>query len=476
MLIRKIMCYEITVTLILVSNLLAISWPVSNTDQKHPQPQVAVNYGDWAMNEVPPFHAAIDIPAKGGTDGTTVRAINTGTVIARYESGYPTFPWYGLLFQEDGTGNIWAYTHLEEDFLVPVGTHVTEGQEIARIWYNFTIFPWPAGMDDHLHLVYCGTTGNRYNPTDNPLLQFAVGSIYRDPPDGTIWPWVWTQDLIENRAAIKNVYGKLWWIYPFWANKPIPKIYDYVDILAKAQDFMGGTLANGSEVNTGVYKLGFYISTKDKRVVLGEKSSPIIMHEFTGLLPSGDKFDAFFSKENPSSDWHDFFYIITNVEGDATNCWATKARSGGLSENDPRARIHSEAVYPDGDYIIWLMSWDAAGNTFGDGEAAYISVDNFMPFVHVVEIKQAASIKYYAHWPYIPLDDYNLGGLEINTDKSCFPGEALTFVIEFSEDMNTNVLPQLQVQLPNGPIKTVPTGSWLDNRIYQGEDGVRPGN
>jgi len=424
------------------SFLFAITWPVANTDPNHPQPQVAMTYGDWhGGGPAEPFHRAIDIPSRGGT---SVFAVRSGTIVYREH----TITGWICCFREDNTGIEWWYFHLKN---LPIIQHYNEGEKINEIYHKPDGWGAP-GWDDHLHLIY----GERDNPADNPLLQFPAGSIYRDPPDGTIWPCVWTRDLIENRAAVKNINGKLWWLYPFWANKPIPKIYDYVDILVKAQDFMGGTLANGSEVNTGVYKLGFYISTKDKRSVLGEKGSPIIMHEFTGPLPSADKFDAFFSKESPSSNWHDFYYIVTNIEGDATRCWATKARSGssGLSENDPRARIHSEALYPDGDYIIWLMNWDAAGNIWGYGEATYVSVDNFRPYVRFVQIGQEEKVvKYQAHWPEVPQSDYDLGQLIVEKDDYFKVGKALTFVIEFSEEMQITTLPTLQVQMPNGWVK-----------------------
>ncbi len=213
----------------------ALTWPVANTDPNHPQPQVAMTYGDWhGGGPIEPFHRAIDIPS---IEGTKVLALKSGIVICG------TYEWNGwnCVLVEDNTGIRWWYFHLRNQ---PEEKHYNEGEEMNELYHPPLGWGDP-GWDDHLHLIY----GDRYNPADNPLLQFPAGSIYRDPPDGSIWPNIWTQDLIENRAAIKNIYGKLWWLYPFWANKPIPKIYDYVDVLAKAQDFMGGTLANGVEKN-----------------------------------------------------------------------------------------------------------------------------------------------------------------------------------------------------------------------------------
>jgi hypothetical protein len=47
------------------------------------------------------------------------------------------------------------------------------------------IDPYPGNSDDHLHLLY----GDRYDPADNPLLQFSENGIYQDHGDRN--PFIW---------------------------------------------------------------------------------------------------------------------------------------------------------------------------------------------------------------------------------------------------------------------------------------------
>ncbi|MDD3744636.1 MAG: hypothetical protein PHX54_13515, partial [Lentimicrobiaceae bacterium] len=438
----------IIATVVILTNLYAVTWPVASTDPNHPQPQVAMTYGDWhGGGPAEPFHRAIDIPSRGGTK---ILAIANGSGYA-WNEGPPRYLWNFTFDTYDAKR--WDYCHLypEPDDNI----YYYEGDEIQNT--AIADYPWSYGFDDHLHLIY----GDYGNPADNPLLYLP----YSDPGNKT--PFVWFPEIfIYNRACVKNVNGKLWWLYPTYAGQPTPKIYDYVDIIAKAQDDMNGTLENGNKVYTGVYEPGFWITDIADNSVLG----PLFLHTFSGPLPSGDKFDAFFSKENPSSNWHDFYYIVTDKEGDATKCWATKARSGGQSENDPKARINAEAVFPDKEYKIWLINKDAANHL--SQEVAFVCLDNFKPYVQFVQIGQEEKVvKYEAHWPTTPVSDYDLGALIIDVDDHCKAGKLLTFLIEFSEDMKTDVLPSLQVQFPDGTIKTVPSGEWMGSNVYRAVTG-----
>ncbi len=173
--------------------------------------------------------------------------------------------------------------------------------------------------------------------------------------------------------------------------------------------------------------------------------------------------------------------IINNQVED--RYWNTKLCQG-QEWNGLDARINSEAMFPDGEYRVWVMAYDIVGNG-GDtlnrrgAEDEDITIDNFKPYVQKIQIEQGdKSIKYVAHWPTTPQSDYDLGELIIEKDDYCKVGKFLTFLIEFSEDMQTNTLPTLQVQFPNGTIKTVPPGQWIGNNVYQavaGDDFIPPG-
>jgi len=411
-------------------------WPVGPCPY-HPQPQVAQAYGDFEKGELPGqvyFHSGVDIPGRGETE---VYALEDGFAKRDYGVGG-----FGIcIYLVDNNGRIWRYHHLTNLQFNPNGENVMKGQLLGYTAHKPD--GWIGGYDDHLHLGAINISGN---PIDNPLLYLP----YSDPGNGL--PFVWFPEIfIYNRAAAKNINGKLWWLYPTYAAQPTPIIYDYVDIVVKAQDYMGGTLANGDRVYTGVFEPGFWITDMADNSVLG----PLFMHQFSGPLPNAEQVDAYFSKDNPSSHTHDFYYIVTNLEGDVTKCWATKARSGGISEGDPKARINSEAIFPDKEYKIWLLNRDAGGHLSQD--VAYVCLDNFRPYVTRVRIEQAfkqrSVVKYEAHWPHTPVSNTDLGELIIDTDDYCRVGIGLTFTIEFSEEMETDVLPTLQVQMPNEWVK-----------------------
>jgi len=134
--------------------------------------------------------------------------------------------------------------------------------------------------------------------------------------------------------------------------------------------------------------------------------------------------------------------------------WNTKLRQGE-DWNGLDARINAEAYFPDGNYRVWVMAYDILNNG-GDtlnrqgAEDEDIIIDNFKPYVTRVRIdQQDRTVKYESHWPTTPLNDYDLGQLIVDKDDDCKVGKLLTFVIEFSEDMKTDVMPTLQVQFPS---------------------------
>ncbi|MEO0127898.1 MAG: M23 family metallopeptidase [candidate division WOR-3 bacterium] len=430
------------------TNIFAYVWPVEDI-----QPRVASTYGDLRVTAYEGrFHSGLDIQSEIGVNAY---ALTNGTVFVIVSPGWGK----AFYLRESAYNRKWLYLHLGT-LNVVTGQIVTENEIVGDI-----IAPPPQGYEgnfaSHLHLTFNDPEKIEVAPIDNPLLYLP----YSDPGDAV--PFVWFPEIfIYERVAIKNINNKLWWLYPTYAGQPTPVIYDYVDILAKAQDNMNGTLANGNRVYTGVFEPGFWITDMADNSVLG----PLFLHEFSVSLPDAAQLYNYYSADNPSSQTHDFYYIVTNIEGDATKCWATKARSGGTSENDPKARINSEAVFPDKGYKVWLINRDVAGHIGQD--VAYVCLDNFRPYVKGVQIGQEEKVvKYQAHWPTEPVSDYDLGALIVDKDDYCKVGKLLTFLIEFSEEMKADVLPTLQVQFPNGTIKTVPNGQWVGNNVYQAVTG-----
>ena len=155
----------------------------------------------------------------------------------------------------------------------------------------------------------------------------------------------------------------------------------------------------------------------------------------TGIDPQGNM---------PGSD--DFYFIGGLSEGGFQ--FNTKINLQGTGG----ARINSEARFSDGrkDMVIRAHSirWNFQDYYF-DTERQ-VTLDNFKPYVTRVRIdQQDRTVKYESHWPTTPLNDYDLGQLIVDKDDDCKVGKLLTFVIEFSEDMKTDVMPTLQVQFPS---------------------------
>jgi len=177
----------------------------------------------------------------------------------------------------------------------------------------------------------------------------------------------------------------------------------------------------------------------------------------TGIDPQGT---------TPGSD--DFYFIGGLSEGGFQ--FNTKINLQGTGG----ARINSEARFSDGrkDMVIRAHSirWNFQDYYF-DTERQ-VTLDNFKPYVTRVRIdQQDRTVKYESHWPETPVSETDLGQLIVDKDDDCKIGKLLTFVIEFSEDMKTDVMPTLQVQFPNGTIRQVPSGSWVGNRVYQAVTG-----
>jgi len=171
----------------------------------------------------------------------------------------------------------------------------------------------------------------------------------------------------------------------------------------------------------------------------------------SGLDPRGN---------TPGND--DFYFIGGLNEGGFP--FNTKINQTGTGD----ARINAEARFCDGekDMVIRAHSirWNFQDYYFDTEEQ--ISIDNFRPYLRFVQIGQEEKVvKYQARWPDTPLSEYDLGQLVVEKDDYFRVGKGLTFVVEFSENMKTDVLPTLQVQMPNGWIKVFNPCIAIENNL-----------
>ncbi|MCX7994436.1 MAG: hypothetical protein N3A65_01515 [candidate division WOR-3 bacterium] len=288
----------------------------------------------------------------------------------------------------------------------------------------------------HLHFEDGIGIPNKLNP-----LRRGGFDNYADTAITTVWG---SPDFMFFRQGTNTqIYSPLW---------------GRADILVRAKDAQ----SYGS-ATTGIYRIRYLIKDRQGQITY----QPVENIRFDNVIGY-----VLYVYDKSRSTNRIYYHWVTNSLGEQNydRWWNTKLREGqpwdGLN-----ARINPEAEFPDGDYRVWVMAYDIKDNG-GDtinrrcAEDEDVMIDNFRPYVQGVRIGQEV-VKYQAYWPTEPASDYDLGELVIDKNDYCKAGKYLQFLIEFSEDMRTDVLPALRVQFPDGGVKTVPAGQWIGNRVYR---------
>ncbi|MEO0130027.1 MAG: hypothetical protein ABIL02_07295 [candidate division WOR-3 bacterium] len=416
--------------------LISYPWPMRNDQGNFNGPlPVSGVLGDYRGSQTfPRFHRGIDIS-------------RTGSVFTIYSGTASTPP---------GTD----YVRVEAHWYMHLTDRIEDGTEVIGI-VDDPINPDVVGIVDGSHLHYQIGFLMPEGPFFNPLAYLGGPVNYTD--EGV--PIVYNVDFWREGSEITQQQV----ISPLWGK---------IDIRAHCQDRQTAGWSQPTATG-GIYKLTWLIRGISNDCMVG----PIYSFFFTQVEPPNNGnpvryvYDIFHSVHAQSP----FYYWATNFLNAETHSvenryWNTKLRQGEDWDGSD-ALINSEAMFPDGNYRVWVMAYDIMNNG-GDtlnrrgAEDEDVALDNFKPYVTRVQIEQQdKSIKYTAHWPAEPASDYDLGQLVIDKDDYCNVGKLLTFLIEFSEEMKTDVLPTLQVQFPNGTIKTVPNGQWIGNNVYRAVSG-----
>ena len=405
-------------------------WPIRPFSEVH---AVSATLGDGRGSVSDPrFHWGIDIPAGSGT--------NTYSLISGSAISLPPYNQEG--FVRVGT---YLYDHLID--------RVIDNQQVTGILDD------PNNPDrignvavDHLHFQI----GSAGGPFSNPL-SYGGGPVgYTD--NGM--PIVYSLDFWQ--AGSEGVI----------ARQVYPPLWGKIDIRSYCQDRQ---TSGGVNTTSGIYRLEWLVRNRNTGAAFGPYQTVI----FPQVQPpnNGAPVLLVYDRHNYRT-VSPFYYWVTNpiINNQVENrYWNTKLRQG-QEWNGLDARINSEAQFPDGDYRVWVMAYDIMGNG-GDtlnrkgAEDEDITIDNFRPYVSRVQIGQEEKVvKYQAHWPDVPASDYDLGELIIEKDDYFRVGKGLTFLIEFSEGMKTDVLPTLQVQMPNEWVKVfnpcIAIAGNLDNILW----------
>jgi len=390
-------------------------WPLKPFDTAH---GVSGTLGDGRGSVTDSrFHWGIDIPAGPGTN---VFSITSGRA-------YHTQHHDGIY-----VGNYW-YIHLENI--------IASGSQVVGILDN-PLNPDRIGdvAGDHLHFQI-GPSGG---PFTNPLSYDGGPVGYTDNGMPIVWGsatahWFWRSG--SEGQTVQEVQSPLW---------------GKIDIRTYCQDRQ---TSGGVNTTSGIYRLEWLVRNRNTGTAYGPYQTTV----FPQVQPpnNGAPVLLVYDRHNYRT-VSPFYYWVTNpiINNQVEDrYWNTKLRQGE-DWNGLDARINAEAYFPDCNYRVWVMAYDILNNG-GDtlnrqgAEDEDIIIDNFKPYVTRVQIEQEdRSVKYQAHWPTTPQSDYDLGQLIIDKDDDCKVGKLLTFLIEFSEDMKTDVLPTLQVQFPNRCSKT----------------------
>jgi len=395
---------------------LAYPWPISPFTGPHPINAVFGEFRTPYGNGDYHFHYGVDIGASAGTE---VYPVVNGRI--------PENNGIGPKNQEDGwvvVGN-YRYVHIKLNNDLDAGDNCIAGVTLLG----------KVGAIDHPHLHFEEGIGieNKVNP-------LRVGGLdnYEDNANPSVYGgnnFMFYRQGTDIQFNTNTLWGK-------------------VDILVRAKD----SQSNGSD-NVGVYRIGYFI-----RGLQGEMSyGPVENIKFDNI--NGNVFNVY---DRDLSNNSTYYYWVTNAPTQ-NRYLNTKLRFGG-SWNGDDAYINAQAVLPDGKYRVWVMAYDIKGNggdtiTRHGAEYKDVLLDNFLPYVSKVEIKQEGEIRYEGEWSKNPLS-YDLGTLFILKDYNFKRDKGLSFKIYFSEIMDTQKKPSLKVKFSDDRVKEVSEGNWESDTVY----------
>jgi hypothetical protein len=317
----------------------------------------------------PRFHWGIDIPAGPGTN---VFSITSGRA-------YHTQHHDGIY-----VGNYW-YIHLENI--------IASGSQVVGILEN-PLNPDRIGdvAGDHLYFQI-GPSGG---PFTNPLSYDGGPVGYTDNGMPMVFSLNFWRSGSEGQT-VQEVQSPLW---------------GKIDIRTYCQDRQ---TSGGVNTTSGIYRLEWLVRDRNTGTTYGPYQTTV----FSQVQPpnNGAPVLLVYDRHNYRT-VSPFYYWVTNpiINNQVEDrYWNTKLRQGE-DWNGLDARINSEAYFPDGNYRVWVMAYDIKGNggdtiTRQGAEYKDVLLDNFLPYVSKVEIKQEEEIRYEGEWSKIPLS-YDLGGNE----------------------------------------------------------------
>ena len=315
-----------------------------------------------------------------------------------------------------------------------VGDIINQGNIIAYIRSHQTYKKGdPKTSFDHIHF--------RIAEIATPLVYFNPFEYFTEKDPG------------NNKPSFGPLFIKQQWNGSFQKHADQPFLFKKVDIIREITDDMGHTElpAPGLDDNawpvpanrikgiiSSPYKVSFCIKNELNAVVL-----PMQSVEFSEVI-TDNKMDLLYNSDFKAgpSDSYRFCYCMTNINTAnyaEDRYWNTRLKDGA-AWNGADAKCNLETKFPDGKYKLYMKAEDKKIGHEVEDEPEIV-VDNFVPFVHKIEVREAPGniLLYTSQW----LWDGANSKLNRNPEKpldgivqGADPTKSLQIIVTFSESMD----------------------------------------
>ncbi|MGC8894186.1 MAG: peptidoglycan DD-metalloendopeptidase family protein [candidate division WOR-3 bacterium] len=314
--------------------LLSIPWPLVPQDQAHP---VGNSWGEYQEYSGDPsgayLHPGVDI--MGVTQGKEVRAVAAGWVKA-WMTISGDYHWRVATSDQNTSdwSDGWLYAHID-----PYRYHVSVGDQVSRGTTIGYLVPWPVTGFDHCHFARIRHHGTNWND--------AGWRFIRNP----------LVDLVPNTDTVKPIFESTGMSgsckFAFRHNNSSTylspdSLYGKVDVIAKIYDKFGISWGYPTYERIGVYRISYEVKGAVP-LTLSFLFRDTLNYNSYGIVYTIYEYDNYLKTQGDYEN-RDFFYIVTNTDGDST------------VETSDSLLSWDTGLLVDGDYWFVVQAQDEKGN------------------------------------------------------------------------------------------------------------------